>query len=148
MAAPSAGGLIVPDRFQSSEESSPPGQGKKSDKSGTKKKTKKSKTSSKKEKGKKSKKSKSKRDEDDEDDDPDADHQSLGNEDDDDDDDEGSFDDLDGYDELVLGQEGRQKPHASMKRPATASKRAPKKTTSKEMRGRDQGPSQDFLICT
>ena len=125
-AAPASAGLIVPGRFHSSEESSPE-EGKKSTKGQKTKKDKKGK------KPKDKKPEKKQKDEDEEDEDEaDAEHVNLGNEDDDDDehDDAGSFGDLDGYDELVKGQESKGKPNASVKRPA--SNRGPKKRPAKK----------------
>ena len=116
---------LVPDRVQSSEESSP-GQGKSAPKGKKEKKTQKEKTQ--KEKSKKQKK-KAKEDDDDDEESADADHEAAGcDEDDDDNDDLG----LEGYNEL-LGGDGTRKQRGkgeTLKRPAA--KRQPTKRPSKK----------------
>jgi hypothetical protein len=116
----------VPERFQSSEESSPGQAG-----PSKPKKDKKDHKKSKKNEKKKGKKTKKRNDDDDEDKDAEDDHAPLGagNE---DDDDEGDFDDLEGYDELLEAQGGHKSP-CSKKRPASA-KQAAKKNRQRNMR--------------
>ncbi len=109
--------LIVPDRVQSSEDSSP-GKGPAADKAA--KKSKEKNVNVKKKKEKKSKKSKkSKKEAEDDDDIPDSEHSPLGGKGDDDDDDD-NFQDLEGLSALLKVDEGGAK-----KRPA--SKDGPKK---------------------
>ena len=115
----------MPDRFQSSEESSPAqGDGK------TKKTDKKDKKKEKKPTKKKGKHSKKKLDDEEDDDDANCDdeHNPLGVG-KDDEDDEDDFHDLEGYSELIDQQEGTK--GGSKKRPAS-SKAAPRKRPSKK----------------
>jgi hypothetical protein len=118
----------VPERFQSSEESSPGQAG-----PSKPKKDKKDQKKSKKNEKKKGKKTKKRNDDDDEDKDAEDDHAPLGagNE---DDDDEGDFDDLEGYDELLEAQGGHKSP-GSKKRPASAKQAAKKKPAKKHEAG-------------
>lgn len=121
--APSApASLVVPSRFQASEESSPE-QGAGGKKSEKKEKDKTGKTKKDK-KTKKEKKTAKKTNEDDDEDDEgcEADHEPLGGNGDDDDEGDG-FGDLDGYDELVSMQESK----GPKKRPATSKAAAPRK---------------------
>lgn len=135
--APSApASLVVPSRFQASEESSPEqgAGGKKgnADKTGKKKKDKKAK------KDKKTKKTP----DDDEDEECEDDHEPLGKGGGDDDDEGNGFDDLDGYDELVDMQESK----GPKKRPASGKAAACRKKPAKKHDEAGNGLKQNWQV--